>query len=389
MYCFNRKLKNFVIFVFIPLFFSSTIFAEYFTDTKNGFGINFVDGFKIQQQSENGYYFTSDFIPVEFVLNVYDSKRFECADDAVDFALKKLAVTKFKKEAVQWHNANCCIANFDFVYQDTDCLGWAFSVQLTDTKKVLTILGYTASQNNEVFEQVIISTLDGFFTDRLSLFSPGPITSFVFQKEGTERKTIEFKGIKTDVVFDKSDENASNYVVEREHAVLELLSQTDYWLSSWKRFYQVIYRDSYSRIKSACFAFCNELYSVNCDKENSDEEFTKNILEFTQNLPYGRNENATDFTNLCSTFLGSVSDCDSRCLLSAVLLNMMNIKSTLFVSVEYSHAMFGVALDGEGAKLKAEDTEYLLGETTAKVGLGKIAKNMSDSSKWINIPLLR
>ena len=65
----------------------------------------------------------------------------------------------------------------------------------------------------------------------------------------------------------------------------------------------------------------------------------------------------------------------------------MNIKSTLFVSTEYSHAIVGAVLDKNGAKIDVAGNSYLLGETTAKVDFGLIASNLNDTSKWINIQL--
>ena len=142
-----------------------------------------------------------------------------------------------------------------------------------------------------------------------------------------------------------------------------------------------------TRIKKACFSFCSNLF-INCMKsENPNLVYAQKILQFVQEKKYGRTPAGTDFTDLCSTFLGKESDCDSRSLLVAILLSQMNIKSTLFVSPEYSHAIVGAVLDKSGAKIDVAGNSYLLGETTAKVDFGLIAQNYNDTNKWINIQL--
>jgi len=65
----------------------------------------------------------------------------------------------------------------------------------------------------------------------------------------------------------------------------------------------------------------------------------------------------------------------------------MNIKSQLFISTVFSHSVFGSDVSGKGARLDFEGTAYLLGETTASVDIGLIAREMNDSTKWFAIPL--
>ena len=113
------------------------------------------------------------------------------------------------------------------------------------------------------------------------------------------------------------------------------------------------------------------------------------LLNWVQNFDYKRDNSkktSSDFTNLIDTFLGGGSDCDSRSMLMCVLLKNIGIDSVLFVSREYSHAVYGADINSWGAKIKVEGKEYLLGETTAKdIKPGLIAKEFSDTSKWIPI----
>jgi hypothetical protein len=57
------------------------------------------------------------------------------------------------------------------------------------------------------------------------------------------------------------------------------------------------------------------------------------------------------------------------------------------VSRDYSHAMVGVDVPGGGQRFAFEGKAYLVGETTAEVGIGMIAANQADWSKWMGIQL--
>ena len=97
------------------------------------------------------------------------------------------------------------------------------------------------------------------------------------------------------------------------------------------------------------FSFFFDLFVSSFGSEKPEVNYAQKVLQFVQEKEYGRSQDSTDFTDLCSTFLGKKSDCDSRSILVAILLHQMNIKSTLFVSTEYSHAIVGAVLDKNGA----------------------------------------
>jgi len=152
----------------------------------------------------------------------------------------------------------------------------------------------------------------------------------------------------------------------------------------------MIYRDSYLRLQKAAFTLYNQLYPIakKKDPENPNRELAQILLTWTQGFDYEREKTASDFANLPSIIAGGGSDCDSRSMLLAVLLAQMHCKTMMFVSAEYSHAIFGIAVTGQPGKnahIDVDEISYLLGETTAKVDIGMIAKDLSDSSKWIPI----
>ena len=393
MMCKLSKLKSVVcknkFFLLVFLLFSIfnfSVFAEYLSSEKFGYTLDLPDGFYVSDSNDTGYFLESDFIPIEIIINVYEGTRFKSTKECLEFSSSKLQ-GEIQIEDFSWRNRQTSLGSMNFYFNNVLCDSWALCVNLPDKNKYLSIITYTANESKEIFKQMMLSILDSLCVDRGSFFESGVITTFAFPKTESQIHQFDFDGKSYQVNFDKYDADANNYLVEREYQILELYSQTDFWLSAWNRYYRMIYRDGFGRIKKACFGFCSNLF-MNCmESENPQVAFAQKILQFVQEKQYGRTPEGTDFTDLCSTFLGKQSDCDSRSLLVAILLNQMNIKSTLFVSPEYSHAIVGAVLDKSGAKIDVAGNSYLLGETTAKVEFGLIAQNFNDTNKWINILL--
>ncbi|MDY0111242.1 MAG: hypothetical protein RBT60_15045, partial [Candidatus Krumholzibacteria bacterium] len=61
----------------------------------------------------------------------------------------------------------------------------------------------------------------------------------------------------------------------------------------------------------------------------------------------------------------------------------------LLVSAEYSHAMAGVDVPGDGARYIHDGKGYLTAELTDRVGMGLVGANVADPAKWIPVPFGR
>ena len=380
--------KNKFIFLVFLLFsiFNFSISAEYLSSEEFGYTIDFPDGFYVAESNSTGYFLQSDFIPIEIIINVYEDSRFSSSTECLEFCSDKLQ-GNIELQNFTWRNRQTSLGSMNFYFNNVLCDAWALAVPIPEKNKIFSIIAYTAQESDGIFKKMILSILDSVCIDRGSFFEPGAITTFAFPKTEAQIHQFNFDGKSYQVSFDKSDAEANAYLVEREYQILEMYAQTDFWLSAWNRYYRLIYRDGYGRIKKSCFAFCSNLFMDCMESENPQVAFAQKILQFVQEKEYGRNTESSDFTDLCSTFLGKKSDCDSRSLLVAILLKQMNINSTLFVSPEYSHAIVGAVLDKSGAKIDVAGNSYLLGETTAKVDFGLIAQNYNDTNKWINIYL--
>ncbi len=71
----------------------------------------------------------------------------------------------------------------------------------------------------------------------------------------------------------------------------------------------------------------------------------------------------------------------------AIVLEGLGIDCVLMLSREYSHAMLAVDVPGGGQRFPFNGREYLVAETTAKVGLGMIDAEQADFTKWLGVDL--
>jgi hypothetical protein len=106
-----------------------------------------------------------------------------------------------------------------------------------------------------------------------------------------------------------------------------------------------------------------------------------------QGFTYVRDEKGMDYVPPLAAAYGASGDCDSRAMVAAIALERLGIDSILMVSSQYSHALLGVDVEGGGQRFEFGGKKYLVGETTAKVGIGMVPADMADWSKWMGIQL--
>ena len=369
--------------------------AGILSSQKYGYAIDLPEAFKsIQQDSDGkGYLYAHTLLPVTFAIKIYDMGEYKSAVQALDGVLGKLSAAG-EKDSIKWRNTDCVISSYTMKLPGSDKgqKGWALSAVLSDHKTDIVLLCYADEDVEHVCENLILSVLDSLMIDRGSFFEAGPVTSYAYP--GSSKKNIELtiNGRKIQTVIDAEDAEAAKSVVDREYAVLTLFANHASWKEAWQRYYRMVFRDSYGRLKKPSADIYRALISdaSKADSKNPDAGLAQILLTWTQNFTYARNnksKNTSDFTDLISTLTGAGNDCDSRSLLLCALMENSGVKSTLFVSAEYSHAVAGFDIDKAGAKIKVSGKEYLLAETTAHVDIGRIAQEQSDTNKWIAVEL--
>ena len=334
------------------------------------------------------YQFASSVLPVDLVISTYERKRYDNAEKALDDVISKLKGSG-ESTFLYWRNRECAVSSVELNFaKDAKYIGWAVSLELPYEKGWYVMLGFYPDNLDEntamICETEVISALDSVCTDTSSFYESGPMTSFVYPREKPKQIQLEIAGKKIDTTIDEIDGEANQYVIEREFTILVNQSQYGIAQAASERFYRIVYRDAYRRLRKVSFDVQNELTFG--EGAISDRfELAQTLLQWTQGFEYERDLLGSDFTSLPDLICGKGGDCDSRSMLLAVMLRNMNYDTVFFVSAAYSHAMIGIALKADGAAITAGGISYLLGETTAKVKLGQVAQEMSDSSKWVPV----
>jgi hypothetical protein len=369
--------------------------AEIVADNDFGWTLDLPEGFRIDDHTKDGmsYLFSHDRMPVSLAVKMYTGDTCKSADEAFSGAVSKLPDGTSEKTLFTWRNTNCVLGSFSMTLGQKKYTGWGEAVTLPAKDVQIVLLCYADAEVEKDCEQFIFSILNSLTIDRGSNFEPGIIVSYAFPPGEKQHLTLTINGRNIETQLDKDDVNAADFVVGCEYAVLSLYANNENWQKAWQRYYRLIFRDSFGRLKRLSFDI-NSALSGDAKKlnpEHPDEGMAQLLLTWTQGFTYEREKDSADFTSLPAVLTGKGSDCDSRSLLLCTLLENMGTKTALFVSHEYSHAVFGAAVQAasgtENARMTAGNTDFLLGETTAHVNMGLMEQNMNDTTKWIPVEL--
>lgn len=376
--------------IFSLAIFCAASRAELFSSSHYGWTLDLPEGFFLSDATDDGlsYFFEHDFMKVRLAIKIFPSGKFQRNDLAMEDALNKLNADG-EIDGFLWRERQVSVASFSFQIpgNQTAQSGWGISASLPKSGADIVVLCYADSENSNDVQQFIISALDSIVLEDDDWRKPGIITSYAFparQKKDIALK-IDGKYIFTKIPSEASD--SANFVIEREFSVLTLYAARKNWKEAWQRYYRLIFREAYSKFDDAAKDIRNALGASALNAKQSKFEMLKKLLAWTQDFQYNRNQNSSDFNDLASVLQDKGSDCDSRSLLLCVLMEHYGVKSELFISMEYSHAICGFDFAEKGAKINVDGTNYLLCETTAHVKPGLVAQEHSDTSKWISVDL--
>ncbi len=381
----NTK-KYLISFIFIIVLIQG-VFSEQLQNYAWGYSLDLPEGFVMSSNDNNArYQFDHSMLPITLIIASYGQDRYASTQDALNGVYSALQLDG-DSENVTWRQTINTVGIFSMVIEGQEYKGWAVSVAMPRNMGTSVFLCYAPTSQYDSLEQVIVSTLDSVGIIGSTALDQGLLTRYAFPPEGDVEVTVEI-GLKEIRSFiDKSDVLANEFVVQREYAILTFFAETPLWKEAWQRFYRMIYKDAYKRLQKLSFSIYNGLQADIKQEhgEDFDRVLAQTLLTWVQGFEYERIPLGTDFVPLPAIVLGEGSDCDSRALFLAVLMSHMRYDTMLFVSRDYGHAFFGIAIDGEGARLSAEGISYLLGETTAPVSIGLVPQDMSEISKWIAI----
>ena len=339
----------------------------------------------VQSQGEDSFLLQSKIAPVNSIVKIYKKEKFVSAKEALESTTQKLNLKIFETKTAQWRNNEACIAAFKGKIFEIESQGYAAASVIPENKSIAVLISWCGAENFNNANFLIESFIDSLCVDSESCFSPGLFTSLYHPVSGKEqiiKLLIDKKEVSSQI--DSLDCKNSEYLIEREYKVLQMYINSPLWKEAWQRYYRMIFKDSCKRLQKVSF----DIYGTLAPECKDETDFAQKLLSWTQGFKYEREKTASDFASLPSIISGGGSDCDSRSMLIAVILQSMNIDSIIFVSSEFHHAVAGLVSTHPGFGFTVEGKIYLTGETTVS-GLiwGIIDKNQSDFSKWIPVLL--
>jgi len=227
-----------------------------------------------------------------------------------------------------------------------------------------------------------ISALDSLCPTQADRRYPGPIMEYTYPRGEKKRMPLALSGV-NGMICD-NDAIAAQSLIEREFIVLQYFANLPNWQNAWIRYYKAIYRDSYDRIAEAA-SMIVRYWGGPPSGDQEKRAFAQKALDFVQGFSYERDFSGSDFLNLVTAVTEGRGDCDSRAMLWAIVLDKSLIPASMMISRPHSHAMGLAHLTGSGARFESLGIQWLVAETTAKVGLGMIAQDFSDPSNWIGV----
>jgi len=246
------------------------------------------------------------------------------------------------------------------------------------------LLAHVAAPRFDAYGELVISALDGFSVDRAARREPGPISQFLmaWPAERSARKTAILPAGAVDLPWSAEEAAQELDVAEREYRILALYVDTDdLWIDAWARFYRMVYRESAARLDDLAAAFARSLPA------DDPTEWARRALAWVQGFSYERDLAGIDYVPPLAAAFGRRGDCDARAVVMAIVLEALGIDCVLMLSRQYSHAMLAVDVPGGGQRFPFGGREYLVAETTAKVGLGMIDAEQADFTKWLGVDL--
>jgi hypothetical protein len=355
--------------------------------SKLGFYVEMPAGFSlVQGDGESRLAYKDPTGMMEYDLFAYEKGRFSGVDALAATSLQKLG-SKGDTSRFSYQSRNAALSALDFALNGSEMLGFAIFIEGAGSEPDFALLAFAGADDFEGYADFILSCLDSFSIDAAALRAPGPLSQFslAWPCDRTETREAALPGGgAASLPWSTAEASQEADTRLREYKVLTAYAdEPELSLEAWARFYRMVYRESAARLDRFVLEASKRL------PPNDPTEQAREVLAWTQEWTYDRRADGTDLVPPLAAAYGRSGDCDARALVAAIILERLGIDAILMVSKEYSHALLGVDVPGGGQRFKFGGKDYLVGETTAKVGLGMIAQDQADFSKWMGIPLGR
>ncbi len=397
----NKKLNILLFTLIFNLFCILGISAEALTSPTWGYSLDLPEGFVLANREGNSrYLFQHSIQPVDLQIALYAKGEFSSPKQNAEHIFAQLKM-KHKDKPFDWHYKKAYLSMIEFEYAPSEkyqkkrLAGWLLVLELPNDKGNLVMLTYTDADKAKTCEPLMISSLDTVFTDVNSYFIPGPVTTALYPERGKEEVNYKFNDKNIKFKMDISDPEANKSVVDREFQLLTIYLNRDNVFEAWKRYYQIIFRDAWSRIQSFTLALQMAYPELMSETGIAPEKATELLLKFVQNFKYIRDRKGSDFTNLPQAVLQKKGDCDARSLLLVLVLKQMNIDAVLLISPTKHHSIAAVDYGKEYFDKAQNDKttnkhffehigkNYIMTETTAHVEAGNLDDRLNDADWFV------
>jgi hypothetical protein len=389
------KLKFFILFLILVL---TPIFAEPLHSPTWGFRLDLPDGYELAEGNGRDRFSFAGPGGIRFDLAVY-SGVYRTTKNLVDDISRRLG-NRGDVSFFEYRDKSAALIELRF----GDSSGWGLCVELgavtAGVPPMLLALSYGPAGKNDM-ELFHISALDSIAPSKAEWYCPGPITEFGYPRGKEKRIALALPGLTA--LIRENDAKAAQALVDREFALLRRYLFSENPQKAWIRFYRAIFRDSWDRLADAVFqlerkwnvstteaAGQNSVPADNTDGSLTETALVNRVLAekalaWVQTFAYERDLMGSDFVNLVSAATEGRGDCDSRAMLWAMILTQADIPAAIMVSSEHKHAMGLADVAGTGARFEHEGTKWLVAETTAKVNLGLIGRDVSNINSWLGV----
>jgi hypothetical protein len=344
--------------------------------------VNVPEGWSVLDNSEDKVTFVAPLSKAFFQIKRYSGNSFSTAEDLYSYVSKELGL-RGDAEQFLYDSKDSYFASITFEASGYNYRG--FLVCIEGELEDIVLLSFSDDEYFINYQDFIISAIDSYSINESGLRNPGPVSQFYYPWPGRD-KTLNYLTIddkKIPVSFDINEIDATRVLIEREARVLIQYTDSNLSDAAWERYYKLIYRDNYNRIRRIARIAASE---ISDDFESLTQlGKSKMLLSWIQGFEYIRTGTLSDLMGPVDTVFKAAGDCDSRSLLYVMLLEYNGIDSILMVSSEYSHSLTGVAVEGNGAHYYYAGSEYLIAETTDDVSIGLIDRTMADPEKWMGI----
>ncbi len=344
--------------------------------------VNVPEGWYVLENREDKVTFADPTDSAYFQLKQYPGNSFTSAVDLYNYVSKELG-SSGEGEQFLFDTKDSYFASITFESSGYYYKGYLICIE--GEFEDIVLLAFSDEENYNLSHDFLISSIDSFSINETGLKNPGPVSQFYYPWPGRD-KSINYLTMgakKIPVSFDMKEIDTSRILIEREARILVQYTNSNLSDLAWARYYKLIYRDNYNRLRRIARIAASEIAE---DFESLNPlEKSSMLLSWIQEFEYIRTGTLSDFMSPIDTVFEAAGDCDSRSLLYVMLLEYNGIDSILMVSTEYSHSLAGVAVEGTGALYYYEGSEYLIAETTDNVSIGLIDQAMADPEKWMGI----